>query len=511
MSRRRRRLAAAVAAASLAIAAPSAAIAHAIGGTFQLPVPLWLYLAGAATAVAASFVVTVATATDLPGGPAYATRPSDEGLASVARSILRAVGLVWWYGAIGVGLVVGDISPLPAVLLWVGIWVGLPIVAILLGNPWPSLSPFRTTFAALAWLAARAGLHRLDPGLRYPSGLARWPAVAFLGGGLWAELILPGGGVAATVAYLMIGYTLLTLAGMLAFGQVAWLRNAELFEVLLGWFGRIGPLVRRSRSADLCAGCGEGCDLQRCLDCPECSVAADDDERRAELRPWIAGLTDVGRPGWSDVAFIVLTLAGVTYDGMRETALGTFLFNALYPSVAAVIGPTSTGTFLLVATLQLAAVYATFLAAFVTIATLTRALGTPDGRTMSLAPLAGRYAMTLLPIAGGYLLAHYLTLVIQGVVWLPSLLVNPLMSVAPQLDAIPVAVVWYVSVAAIVGGHIAAIALAHRHALRDAPGRATIAGLPMVALMVSYTILSLWIIAAPIVIEPGAPASATMS
>ena len=33
------------------------AAAHAIGGTFQLPVPLWLYLAGAGTAVAASFVV----------------------------------------------------------------------------------------------------------------------------------------------------------------------------------------------------------------------------------------------------------------------------------------------------------------------------------------------------------------------------------------------------------------------------------------------------------------------
>jgi hypothetical protein len=58
-------------------------------------------------------------------------------------------------------------------------------------------------------------------------------------------------------------------------------------------------------------------------------------------------------------------------------------------------------------------------------------------------------------------------------------------------------------VAAIVGGHIAGIALAHRWTLVDAPDRATLAGLPMVALMIGYTILSLWIIATPIVVDPG--------
>lgn len=124
--------------------------------------------------------------------------------------------------------------------------------------------------------------------------------------------------------------------------------------------------------------------------------------------------------------------------------------------------------------------------------------------------MAGRYSVTLLPIAGGYLVAHYLTLVLQGLVWLPSLIVDPLMSLAPQLDWIPIGLVWYLSVAAIVGGHIAGIGLAHRPALRDAPSRVTWAGLPMVALMIGYTVLSLWIIAAPIVVEPGVVPSALM-
>ncbi|MDQ3690694.1 MAG: hypothetical protein M3406_11825 [Chloroflexota bacterium] len=501
----------AVAAAAIAllvfIPMPSPVTAHAIGGTFQLPVPLWLYLAGAAAAVAASFMARTLTNRDVRTEPGHASRPISIAIGRVMRLALRILGVAWWYGAIVVGFVVGDISPLPAVLLWIGIWVGLPIIAVLVGNPWPSLSPFRSTFAGLEWLARRFGADRLDAGLRYPPWLARWPAVLLLAGAIWAELVLPGGDVAVAVAILMSGYTILTLAGMLLFGQIAWLRHAELLEVELAWFGRIGPLGRRSLSAQVCSGCEELCDPARCLDCPECSVAAKDHERQAELRPWIVGLAEPTRPGWSDVVFIILVLAGVTYDGLRETAVGAFLFNAFYPSMSAVLGPTSSITFLVVETLQLTAVFAMFLGAFLNTVAVTHALSHSHARG-SMRPMAGRYAVTLLPIAGGYLIAHYLTLVLQGLVWLPSLIVDPLTSLAPQLDWIPIELVWYLSVAAIVGGHIAGIGLAHRHALRDAPARAAVAGLPMVALMIGYTVLSLWIIAAPIVVEPGVPPSA---
>lgn len=482
-----------MAAACLALA-PAAASAHAIGGTFQLPLPLWLYLLGAAVAVAASFVVT--SLVTRAGGGAYATRRVPAAFAGATRTVLRLIGLAWWYGAIAVAFLVGDISPLPGVLFWIGVWVGLPIVAAVMGNPWPSLSPFRTTFAGMEWLAGRLGLTRLDFGIPYPVGLARWPAVALLAAGVWAELILPASDAALTVGLLLTGYTLLTLAGMVVFGQIAWLRNAELFEVELAWFGRIGPVARRSVSAALCEGCREECSIERCIDCPECSTAAEDGERRAELRPWLAGLTDVTRAGWSDAAFIILVLAGVTYDGLRETVFGAALLGWLMPPITAAFGITLT-TFLLVDTVALVLVVAAFLTAFATVLWLTRRMGT------TIPSPAGAYAATLLPIAAGYLIAHYLTLVIQGAVWLPSLLVDPLMSLAPELDWIPVSLVWYLSVAAIVGGHVAGIVLAHRLAMRDTPGRATLAGLPMVALMIGYTVLSLWIIAQPIVIEPG--------
>jgi hypothetical protein len=501
MSPRRARVAARAAAATIAglLASPGTAAAHAIGDTYQLPVPLWLYLAGAALAVAASFVVTALLSRGGTAARVYPTWPVSAALAGPARIGLRLVGLAWWYGAIVAGLAVGDISPLPAVLFWIGIWVGLPIAAVVAGNPWPSLSPFRSTFGALEWVARRLGASRLDAGVAYPARLARWPSFVLLAVAIWAELILPGSAVARTVAVLMLAYTALTLAGMAVFGQIAWVRHAELFEVYLGWFGRVGPIARISSTPELCDGCEEACRPERCIDCPECAGAAEDGERQPALRPWVVGLTDVVRGGWSDAAFIVLALAGVSYDGMRETAFGAALLDWLLPPVEAVFGITGT-TFLVVETAAFALVFGTFWLAFLLVAWATRDLGDP-GLRPSLGRTAGLYATTLLPIAAGYLVAHYLTLVIRGLVWLPSLLADPLLSLAPNLDWLPAGFVWYLSVAAIVGGHVAGIVLAHRHALRDAPSRPTVAGLPVVALMIGYTVLSLWIIAQPIVVE----------
>ena len=60
-------------------------------------------------------------------------------------------------------------------------------------------------------------------------------------------------------------------------------------------------------------------------------------------------------------------------------------------------------------------------------------------------------------------------------------------------------VFWYGAVALIVLGHVVAVVLAHAAALRLFPGRAVSSQGPMMALMVGYTILSLWILAQPVV------------
>jgi hypothetical protein len=498
-------LAAALAAVLVSWLLPTPVVAHAIGDVFTLPVPLSLYLAGAGFAVAASFVVSVLVVRPAGAAPSYRSLPVRAGVASVASVGLQALGLVWWLGTIVSGYFLDLISPLPAVLFWIGIWAGLPIAAVLVGNPWPSLSPFRTLFGLLERVARLVGLDRLDAGVAYPARLARWPAVALLFAVLWCELILPDSQGPRVVANLLVGYTLLTLGGMVLFGRIAWLRNAELLEVLLGWFGRVGPLGRRVVDPNACGGCTEGCDPDRCVDCPECAVAGEPGERRPVLRPWFAGLTEVRRAGWSDAAFIVLALAGVTYDGLGETAFLGALLNPIFVALFERLGALT--TVFVIQTGALLAVWLVFFIAFALAAWLTRALHDPGRGREPLGSTMGAYAATLLPIAGGYLIAHYLTLVLQGLLWLPDLLANPLSTVAPLLDWIPVIAIWYLSVGAIVLGHIVAVVLAHRQALRDAASRPLLAGLPLVVLMVGYTVLSLWIIAAPITLEPGTAAA----
>jgi hypothetical protein len=383
------------------------------------------------------------------------------------------------------------------VLLWIGIWVGLPLSAVLLGDAWPSLSPFRTLYGGIEWLARRLG-RRADLGLRYPPSLARWPAVALLFGALWAELVLPGREAASAIGLLLLGYTLLTLAGMILFGRVAWLRHGELFERLMGWFGRVGPIGRRSSSPELCEGCAERCEPGRCVDCPECAAAAELGERATELRPHFTGLSEVHSGDWSDAGFILLALSGVTFDGLQETSAWGTVVNVIQPPLVDAVG--ALNAVLLTGTIGLLGLWLAFMAIFVTAVAATRRLS--GGTDAALTSLAGAYAATLLPIAAGYLVAHYGTLVVQGIIWLPDLLRDPVRSVAPEVSVAAEAV-WYLSVGAIVLGHVAAVVLAHRLALRDAPGRAIRAGLPLVLVMIGYTILSLWIIGQPIVLEPG--------
>ncbi len=124
--------------------------------------------------------------------------------------------------------------------------------------------------------------------------------------------------------------------------------------------------------------------------------------------------------------------------------------------------------------------------------------------------LAGLFVPTLVPIAIAYHLAHYLSyLAIAGRYAIPlasdphgfgwNLFGTKLYFI--DVGIVNARFVWYASVSAIVVGHIVAVYLAHRMALRIfATNRmAIVSQLPMVALMVGYTMISLWIIAQPIV------------
>ena len=72
-----------------------------------------------------------------------------------------------------------------------------------------------------------------------------------------------------------------------------------------------------------------------------------------------------------------------------------------------------------------------------------------------------------------------------------------------DISVVDAKTVWYLAVGAIVIGHVVAVVVAHIAAYRTyRSGRAAIVSqLPMLVLMVGYTMSSLWILSQPVIAE----------
>src|SRR5262249_34589656 len=137
-------------------------------------------------------------------------------------------------------------------------------------------------------------------------------------------------------------------------------------------------------------------------------------------------------------------------------------------------------------------------------------------RRLSPLEMARAFAFTLVPIAIGYHLAHYLTfLLIQGQYIIP-LASDPfgfgwhLFGTAGHRVNIAIVgsgLAWFAAVTAILAGRIAAVCLAHLKAMQTIGVRraALRSQVPLTTLMVVYTFISLSILAEPIA-ERRAPA-----
>ena len=130
----------------------------------------------------------------------------------------------------------------------------------------------------------------------------------------------------------------------------------------------------------------------------------------------------------------------------------------------------------------------------------------------SISEVARAYVFSLVPIALAYNMAHFLSLLlVQGQLIIP-LASDPFGfgwdifgTAGYRIDptVISTKFAWIVSVGAIVIGHIVSVYIAHTIAIRRAPTHslALRGQYPMLALMVFYTAVSLWIIAQPIVAQ----------
>jgi hypothetical protein len=426
-------------------------VAHGIGGRQDLPISFNLALWGSAVVLLVTFgalaVLWRRPRLDRPeaggGLPAGFTRFAD---ATATRAGLRVLGLVLT-GYVLLAAIGGPddaLNPTPGVV-YVLFWVGIVPLSFLFGPVWRLVSPLRSVHWALARLAGRDP----DEGPReLPERWGYWPAALGLLAFGWLELVAPNRASLPTLRAFFAVYAVAMIAGASVYGN-RWFARCDPFEVWSALIARMSPLGRHR-------------------------------DGRLVLRSPLVGLaTTPVHPGLA--AVVVVSLGTTAFDGFSRT--GTWLRVIQAPGRS----PTLFGTLGLLA--ALAVVTITYVAAT-----------TPVGREGP-----NRFAPSMLPIAIGYVVAHYFSLFVFEGQHTVQLLSDPLGNGSDLLGTgngtvnytfISVGTIASIRAMSVVVGHVLAVVLAHDRALEDAPGGGAALGvqLPLLATMVGYTLAALLVL-----------------
>jgi hypothetical protein len=420
-------------------------LAHGLGGSTDLPIPLNYALIGAAWALTFTFAV-VALAWRRPrfdpgkpgrALPRWVTTLVDAQATRWAVATVALLFAVWVAIAAFFGPQDAD-NPLPGVF-YVLLWVGLVALSLAVGPVWRAISPVRT-------------VHRLvgqrSLGVSYPELAGYWPAAAGLFAFVWLELASPDPGSLGAIKIWLLLYLAVTMAGALCWGP-RWCARADPFEVYSVVASRLSVLRRNS---DGRIAIGNPFDHL-----PSLPVRAGTLAVLAVLLGSTAFDSFSASPQWR----------GFIDDHTDSAAAATLLRTAGLLLFAGVVA----GTFWLAA----------------------RATGGVDRQRRR--ELPGQMAHSLIPIVIGYVFAHYLTYLVergqQAVILLFGLHdveVHYVLSMHPALLA-------SIKVACVVAGHIAAVVAAHDRALRLLPAGHQLTGqLAMMLVMVGYTFTGLYLL-----------------
>ncbi|MBT4518956.1 MAG: hypothetical protein HOC23_03030 [Halieaceae bacterium] len=496
-----------------ALLTTESAFGHAFGQRFDLPIPLNYYLVGAGGAVFFSFVLVVIFArvplrnsSNVPQINIAKWRPVQWVARPVCIQFIRMLALFLFL----VTLVAGFIGPqdaakniLPTVV-WIIWWTGMAYFCALMGDLWHLINPWSSSFSLIENLYRRIRGTDCGPSLdlNYPSWLGYWPACIVFVVFVWGELVWPSNAIPLNLAIAIAGYSVFTWTGMAIFGRETWLTKAEAFTLFFGLLARFSVFEAHKPYHQNLSGK---------------SIPV-----RSEwnLRLPGAGLIQEGRVSRSLMAFIILMLSTVTFDGFMGTPLWAEFLRILpdwRPLQPILFRLEMWGVYrdIVLTTAGLILFPLLFGGLYMSVAWAMRFVSSSRAesdrlRLMRTSDIASYFVITLLPIAIAYHLAHYfsyLLIVGQFIIPLASDPFGLQWNLFGTIDyKVNIAIVdarfaWNTSLVAIVAGHIIAVYVAHILALRlfDSRKQALISQIPMLVLMVLYTVLSLWILAQPLI------------
>ncbi len=451
--------------AGAALLCPSKAAAHAAEQGFVLLLPTDVYIAAGVATVALT-VLVLAMLPAQAGETIFRTRslrlmPSVR-LRHLTSLVSTAIlGFLIWRGFTGPGDPLSNPMPL---FVWTVWWVGLVSLQGLFGNHWRWTNPWTGAAKLMAFATG------LRAPFRYPRWFGSWPGVFVFMGFAGFLLTDPAPADPARLAAFVGFYWYTAFLGLALFGP-AWLLRAEALTMLMRAYGKMG-IFGRARG-------------------------------RLAMGLWGWQALRQAPPGLGLAVLIIALLGTGSFDGLNETFwwLGQLGINPLeFPGRSVVVAQNLVG--LLASNIALISVFAGCLWVGDRLAGLQRSLR----ETFCL------YAPSILPIALGYHIAHYLTSFMVDGQYVIKVINDPLGDGSAFLGLrdfyvttgffntpATVKVIWLSQAGAVVAGHVVAILLAHAIAMRGGVGRrqAVIAQAPLAAFMVAYTFFGLWLLASP--------------
>lgn len=437
-------------------------LAHGIGGAKDLPISPELAIAGAVAALVVSFTVLAVAWRTPRYDEATTGRPAPRWIEAVVDHPafvvgLRVVGLLVAAWAAYAAVLGRDLLTNPFFgMVYVWWWVGLVPASLLLGPVWKAISPVRTINLAFA----RVSGSDPDRGVYdYPERMGYWPAAVGLFAFVWLELVYPHSTELGPVRLWCAVYVAVMLLGGALFGSRFYERG-DPFEVYSTLVSKMSVWGRRAQG---------------------------EEEGRLLVRSPLANLDTVSvAPGL--VAVLAVLFGSTAFDSFSDST-----FWIRYTQ-----GSTTSSSLLDLAALL---VFCVGVGAVFAVGSATTGVGAGTRRRT----LPDRFAHSIVPIVVGYVVAHYLTYLVEYGQQTLIQASDPLSNGSNLLGTGDWSVNYWLSyhptflantkVVAVVLGHVLGVVAAHDRAVRLLPKRHQLTGqLPLLVAMVAFTVGGLYLL-----------------
>lgn len=441
-------------------------LAHGVGGSKDLPIPTELAVAGAVAALTISFTVLALAWRSPRYDAATSGRPAPAWLARVVdarafRVATRTIGFaVFAFSAMAAILGQDRLTNPVFGIVYVWWWVGLVPLSLLLGPAYRALSPVRTINAAFAKISGT------DPAkgvFTYPERLGYWPAALGLFAFVWLELVYPYSTELGPVRLWCAAYVAVMLVGGALFGTRFYERG-DPFEVYSTLVGKLSVWGRRTDEG------GSG-----------------DPRGRLVIRSPLANL-DTVEAGPGLVAVAAVLFGSTAFDSFKDSSIWIrFIQNNETISSSRELADLANNLALLSFCAGIGLVFS--------LGTILTAVAAGTRRRT----LPGQFGHSIVPIIVGYIVAHYLTYLVEygqqtlmqvsdpfsnGSDWFGTADrdINYWFTYHPTLLA-------SIKVLAVILGHVVGVVAAHERALRLLPRKHQLTGqLPLLVAMIAFTV-----------------------